>query len=75
MTEPITIQVDPQTAGAYRRMNDEERERVRAAVEQAVMQREEAVAEFRRISARMSAEAAAAGLTQEKLDELLSEDE
>ncbi len=78
-TEPITINVDSKTARAYRNASPEERERVeertREVLRLALMSKEEAAAEFKRLTHEMSEYARAQGLTPEKLAELLRDDD
>ncbi len=78
-TEPITINVDPKTAWAYHNASPEERERVeertREVLRLALMSKEDAAAEFKYLTHEMSEYARAQGLTPEKLDELLREND
>ena len=78
-TEPITINVDPKTARAYRKASPQERERVqertRELLRLALMTKKEAASEFKRLTHEMSEYARSQGLTPEKLDDLLHEND
>jgi hypothetical protein len=72
--EKTPIEVPEDLAQAYRNASPERRERAERAMAAALMSREEVAAQFRKITKRTSEYAAEQGLTSEKLDELLRED-
>ncbi len=69
-----TINVRPEVARAFRKATQEQRRRAETAMAVALMSREEAVRELEQIMDRMSDTAQQRGLTPEKLEELLAED-
>jgi hypothetical protein len=73
--EKIEIEVAPETAEAYRKASPEARERVGRTLAYTLLSRDEAASAFRELTARTSAYAKQQGLTPEKLDALLSEDD
>lgn len=74
-TEPITIEVSSEIARAFRRATPEQRRRLEDAVRRALSSRQALADEFRDLTARISAEARARGLTDEALDDLLRGDD
>ncbi len=70
-----TINVGPEVARAFRKASQEQRRRAETAMAVALMSREEAVRELERIMDRMSDTAQQRGLTPEKLEELLADDD
>ena len=73
--QKIEIEVPRETAEAYRVASPEVRERIERTLAYSLLSRDEAVAAFRELTARTSAYAERQGLTPEKLDQLLSEDD
>ncbi len=74
-TEEIRLTVPADVARRFREATPEEQERVRAAVAHAFMSREERIEELKRRMDRMAETARERGLTSEKLDELLRDDD
>lgn len=72
--EKTSIEVPEAIAQAYRNASPEKRQRAERAMAAALMSRKEVAAEFRKITERASEYAARQGLTSEKLDELVHED-
>ena len=70
-----SIRVPEEVAEAYRNASPEMRKRAERAMAAALLSREEVVRAFRNITERASEYAADQGLTSEKLDELLREDD
>ncbi len=70
-----SINVRPEVARAFRKAPPEQRRRAEIAMAVALMSREEAVRELERIMDRMSDTAQQRGLTPEKLEALLAEDD
>lgn len=73
--ETITIEVPKEVAQAYEEASPSDRQRVKRAVTVSLMSRGDAANRFREITKRASKYAAKRGLTPEKLDELLQEDD
>ena len=73
--QKIEIEVPRETAEAYRQAPPEVRKRVAQTLAYTLRSRQEAAQAFRELTTRTSAYAAQQGLTPEKLDELLSEDD
>lgn len=73
--EKLTIEVPEQTAQAYRDASPERRRRAEEAMQVALMSREEVAAAFDRLTSRTSQYAQERGLTEEKLADLLREDD
>lgn len=73
--ETITIEVPEEVARAYKKASPSDRQRVKRAVTVSLMSREDAANQFREITERASKHAAKRGLTPEKLNDLLREDD
>lgn len=71
----ITIEVPEEVAQAYEKASAGKRKRAERAMAVALTSQEELAATFRKITRRASEYAATQGLTEEKLDELLREDD
>lgn len=69
-----TIEVPAAVAQAYRSASPASRKRAEKAMAVALLPCEEAAAQFQELTQRTSAYARRQGLTREKLDELLRED-
>lgn len=74
-TEEIKVRVPSKTAKAYRNAPPDEQKRIQSLITYALMSREEAAQAFERITSRISEKAKQRGLTPEKLEALLNEDD
>jgi hypothetical protein len=78
-TETIELSVPADVARLFRSATPEQRqkagEQIAQAIRYALMSHRQAVEEFERISNEMGAYAKSQGLTEEKLEELLKEDD